>query len=140
MMELVEFGLRLISNHFRGRKGINMENNNKKLIIKCVKGSSNTFLIIIIGLLIVMGVTNPTKQEYASWAKEQLMESSKDKLEQGLIGIMAQPLIENMTVQHNYILFSVFETKNGKEEYTTIGILKNFIPIPEVTNLIEMDR
>lgn len=74
--------------------------------------------IITLGIfLILAAVTNPSKSEYISWTKEQSLSKTNNVFEKGLTAIFAQPLLENTTLTHNYVLFSVYDTKIDNSRY-----------------------
>lgn len=75
-------------------------------------------------------MTNPTKQEYISWAKENLKQKSNNTIEIGLISLFGNYFLEDSTTSNNYIFISVYTTKLDKNDSNTvIGVLHNFIPI-----------
>ncbi|AJD26372.1 DUF4359 domain-containing protein [Clostridium botulinum] len=88
------------------------------------------FIVSILSILILSCVfTNPSKNEYVNWSKEQMQSQSSNILEKGLVGFLGDKIISNTTTTKNYIIFSIYKTEMENEKLTTLGILKNFIPI-----------
>lgn len=77
-----------------------------------------------------MAVTNPTKEEFVTWAQEKAEEQSEGFIEKGLVSFFGESHIENSTTDNDYLVLTVFKTKVN-EDYTviTIGMFKNFLPI-----------
>lgn len=84
--------------------------------------------IIIILATLLLATTNPTKQEYETWLKEQVMNESTGIIGKGLAYLYNNSgAIESSTLTKNYVVFSTYTTKTGDTELKVIGILKNFI-------------
>lgn len=86
-------------------------------------------LIIIILLIAIMTVTNPSKSDYLSWAKEQVLNSTKDASDRAIVSLFTNSILETSTTTKNCIVFSIYETKIKKKNQITLGVFKNFIPI-----------
>ncbi|MET3697129.1 hypothetical protein SAMN05877753_1058 [Bacillus oleivorans] len=87
--------------------------------------------IILLGILIIlMVITNPSKIEYVDWAKEQIKEQSTYEVVDWGIELLAPNLLEGATKAHNYVIFSVFKTTIMDDTITTVGLFKNFLPLP----------
>jgi len=83
-------------------------------------------ILIILGLLFL---TNPTKDEYVSWMKDKSTVNS-GQIEKGLVSMFGNFIFDQTTTSTNLYLFSFFETKLDKDKsYKVVGIFKNFIPI-----------
>lgn len=68
-----------------------------------------------------MAATNPNKSEYQSWVSDQVTK------ENGLfLGWITKPIINAGTTHHDYIFFSVFETKIQNEKVVSIGAFNHF--------------
>ncbi|AUM88263.1 DUF4359 domain-containing protein [Clostridium botulinum] len=88
------------------------------------------FIVSILSILILSCVfTNPSKNEYVNWSKEQMQSQSSNILEKGLVGFLGDKIISNTTTTKNYIIFSIYKTEMENEKLTTLVVLKNFIPI-----------
>ena|SRR5699024_1692470 len=114
------------------------------------------FITLLISILIILGVTNPTKQKYYSWATNQVMKREvKPRLEKfkeknsgtffekfSAIGEKfsmkyIQPNIKKSISQstkfHNYLLFSVYTTDitilEKDYHFIFLGICNHFIPL-----------
>jgi hypothetical protein len=92
--------------------------------------------LLFIGIVVIlMAITNPTKQEYISWFKDELKkESEYDLLDWG-IEWFAPNLIDGATMASDYVLFSIYKTNIQNDiVITTLGLFKNFIPISNGAN------
>ncbi|NFQ84203.1 DUF4359 domain-containing protein [Clostridium sporogenes] len=95
-----------------------------------MKKNKKIFIVSILSILIVScGLTNPNKNEYVDWSKEKMQSQSSNILEKGLVSFLGEKIISNTTTTKNYIVFSIYKTEIEGEKLTTLGILKNFIPI-----------
>lgn len=94
-------------------------NKNKKIFIIGV------FSILILSCIL----TNPNKNEYINWSKEEIQSQSSNILEKGVMGFLGEKIISNTTTTRNYIIFSIYKTEIEGGKLTTLGIFKNFIPI-----------
>jgi hypothetical protein len=88
-------------------------------------------ILVIVVLIILMVVTNPNKDAYTHWSKEQLKNQSTFELVDLGIDYFAPTLIDSSTQVHDYIIFSIFETTFLDNHHKTIGIFKNFIPLSQ---------
>lgn len=95
------------------------------------KPVNNTGFIILILLLVVMAVTNPSTSDYTSWIKEQVTESSDDGFSEAVFSIMADTIVEKSTTRTNLIILSIYTTRIGNESSVTVGAFKNFFEIGE---------
>lgn len=85
-------------------------------------------VVIAAVLIVVLGLTNPTKEDYAGWAKVQL---AKQNWLGGVVGaLMPTAMIEDATHRTNLLVFSVFETRVAdKVVVRTIGIFSTFFTL-----------
>ncbi len=88
-------------------------------------------LFVIVLLLFVLVLTNPTQADYNSWVNEELAQQL-DYNSEGAVGKAISPLtnmlVNSVTERHNYYIFSIYETEIANNEINkTIGILKMFV-------------
>ncbi|EIT85257.1 lipoprotein [Fictibacillus macauensis ZFHKF-1] len=76
----------------------------------------------LLSLLILMAVTNPSKTDYESWVSEEIT-----KKEGALMSWLSKPVINSMTEKNDYLFFSVYKTKIGKNVITTYGAFNHFL-------------
>lgn len=97
----------------------------------------NKYLIFIVILLVVMALTNPSKQEYISWVKEQaIVQSGSDNLEKDFISFFGSPFIDSATTTKRYIFFSIYETKfDANTHIEVVGALNLFLPLHLENNI-----
>ncbi|MGI6513282.1 MAG: DUF4359 domain-containing protein [Syntrophomonadaceae bacterium] len=93
---------------------------------------SSWLLLILIAAVLIS--TNPTKEQYAEWAAGQLSQTAQDEqnsIESLIIGwgmrTFAPGVIRDSTSEHNYYLFSLYNTRVGEQRFTAIGILSHFV-------------
>lgn len=86
-------------------------------------------------LTIVALCTNPTKQQYISWVKDELINTSNG---QGVVGVLtsmiAPTILDGTTQTENYYLFSLYKTKIADNEMVTLGVFDKFIEIGKKEN------
>lgn len=90
-----------------------------------------TFFVIIIGfILLIAAVTNPSKEKFVIWAKEQLKSQSNNGLVNMGIEVFGDGVINSVTNTQNYVFFSVYDSKiSNSNEVKVLGIFNNFIPL-----------
>jgi hypothetical protein len=79
----------------------------------------------------LLGFTNPNKQQYVVWAKDRIIEESKDNMVGTLVSVFAPSLIDGSTSDTNIMIFSVFTTDFDNKEFVVLGIMNRFIPLHE---------
>ncbi|MGX6445249.1 DUF4359 domain-containing protein [Neobacillus sp. K501] len=82
------------------------------------------FLSATLIFLVLAFATNPSKDEYVSFVKEEITSEGHP-----IIGMLSGPVINTFTIKKNYGLFTFYKTKfdDSKDEYVTaIGFLNNF--------------
>lgn len=94
-------------------------------------------MILVVALLVVMAITNPSKQEYISWVKEQaIVQSSSDNLEKDFITLLGSPLIDSATTTKRYIFFSIYETNwDANINFEVVGVFNLFLPLELKSNV-----
>lgn len=98
-------------------------------------GKSNFIHLAAIMLCFVSAAafTNPSKQQYVGWAKQEIINSSGG----GLVGILASmtapTIVDGNTTTSNYFVFSTYTTKIMGEEFIALGAFNNFIPVSKVS-------
>ncbi len=90
-------------------------------------------LAVIIILIFVLILTNPSQADYNSWINDKLADQLNYD-SQGTLGKaiskISDLLVEPVTERQNYVLFSVYETRIANTQVTkTLGILKFFIDL-----------
>ncbi len=104
-------------------------------------------------LAVVMGLTNPVREEYLSYASEKLateLKTSfcKESQMRDFLGTVGSSLagackalvtsqrdgmerfIDNSTTRQNLLLFSIYTTELSGKNYRTIGAFGNFLTFP----------
>lgn len=87
-------------------------------------------LIIFIGLLIIMAITNPSKADFVSWVEEKGIEQSDNIIEKGITYFAAEAWADSLTHANDYIIFSTYTMlMPDGQEFTFLGACNNFLPI-----------
>jgi hypothetical protein len=87
--------------------------------------------VIIIGfILVIAAVTNPSKEKFVIWAKDQL----KGKYNNGLVNmgieVLGDGVINSVTNSSNYVFFTVYDSKiSASKDIKVLGVFNNFIPL-----------
>jgi len=81
--------------------------------------------LILILLALVLLATNPNKENYIDYTKQNILGYNPS----GLVSILADPLIDRTTTESNLYFATVYRTKFGENNVTTLGVLNKFIPL-----------
>ena len=81
--------------------------------------------LILITLAAVLLATNPDKSTYIDYTKEQITGHNPS----GLVSLIADPLIDKTTTEHDLYFATVYRTRFGDGEVTTLGIMNKFVPL-----------
>lgn len=92
-----------------------------------MKGKVISFVLILF-VLVIMAITNPTKADYVSWIKEQATRQTDNSISAGLISLFGGTLIDSETTTKNFIFFTIFTTNAENKNAVTVGLFHNFIP------------
>ena len=90
------------------------------------------FYVLIIAFVLATAVkTNPSKEKYVMWAKEQLKNQANNGLVNLGIDLFGDTIIDSVTRDQNDVFFSVFDSKlsTGKD-VKAIGIFNHFFLLP----------
>jgi len=86
-------------------------------------------IIVLIILLAVLFVTNPTRDEYIAWLKDKSTENV-GVIEKGVVSVFGNFIYKESTSASNFLIFTIYKTKISNDiSFTSIGILQNFIMI-----------
>lgn len=89
-------------------------------------------IIALIGITILMAVTNPKLETYEQFVDQQInIETRKqqDPLANvigSLFGGVATNFVIQQTVRQDFVLFSTYDTQFGNEHLKAIGLFNNF--------------
>jgi len=88
------------------------------------------FIAIIVLIIIVASITNPSKNDFVTWSKEKLKSQSNNGLVNWGIEILGDDIIASATTTNNLVLFSIFTVDlSDTEKVKVLGIFNNFIPL-----------
>ncbi len=95
---------------------------------------SLVILIVLVALVGLMAYTNPSMDDLNSYVCQYVTKETQKKMKdhQGeflgaLLGGIAGRVLSSQTVRTDYVLFSTYEVKFGKERLQALGIFGNFI-------------
>ncbi|MBY0011370.1 hypothetical protein H7K49_12935 [Paenibacillus typhae] len=80
----------------------------------------NTFIVLVI-LLGVLVLLNPSTEDFAEYAADDLQEILGASLPDGVSQAVIRPLVQSLAERDNYIIFSVFSLPNIQDSSTFIG-------------------
>ncbi|AIQ47108.1 hypothetical protein R70723_15365 [Paenibacillus sp. FSL R7-0273] len=80
----------------------------------------NLFILLVI-LAGVLALLNPSIEDFAEYAVEDLKEILGASLPESLNQAVVRPLVENISERDNYIIFSVFSLPDIQDSSTFIG-------------------
>ncbi|ANC77189.1 hypothetical protein ABE65_010395 [Fictibacillus phosphorivorans] len=90
-------------------------------------------VLIIVGILIMMAITNPDKTEFVIFAEGLALNKSEGFIEEVAAYLFAEKTAEIVTESQNYVIFSIYTLPgvDGKD-INFIGLFDNFFPIGSV--------
>ena len=91
-------------------------------------------IIVAVALLGLLVYTNPSLDDYNNFIRQSIIKEGQkqkdDPVGQLLVPLfsgMAGNLVASQTVRSDYVFFSVYSFRFGKERLKALGVLKNFI-------------
>ncbi|SCY35712.1 hypothetical protein SAMN05720606_104112 [Paenibacillus polysaccharolyticus] len=90
------------------------------------KRGSYKFWIIIGFVLVLLAITNPSKDEFVKWVVNSTIEESDNGWVNAGINLLGNPLINGVTTQQDLIFFSVFKMELGSETTSVLGFGRRF--------------
>ncbi len=112
-----------------------------------MKSLAITIALVALGGLMIY--TNPSRDDLNNYVRQYVMKESQKKMKdvQGqflgtILGGVAGGLISSQTVRTDYILFSTYEVRFGKDRFKALGIFRNFVLLekPDLERLKKWDR
>ena len=95
---------------------------------------------IIVLLIIVASITNPSKDDFISWSKDKLKSESSNGLVNWGIEAFGDSIIGSATKTNNFVLFSIFTSKLSEtEDVKILGVFDNFIPLSGSSKIVSSD-
>jgi hypothetical protein len=90
--------------------------------------------IVLVALVGLMVYTNPSKDDLGNYVRQYVMKESQKKMKDPpgqflstILGGIAGGVMSSQTVRTDFILFSTYEVRFGKERFKALGIFRNFI-------------
>lgn len=93
------------------------------------------YLLVCTGVGAILALTNPTQESYERFLHQQILLESNRSGDLGsalgfLFGGLASSFLSSSAVRTNFVLFSTYQLTFGNTTLTTIGILGNFVNLP----------
>jgi tryptophanase len=99
---------------------------------------SSALAIALVALLGLLAYSNPSLDDFGNYVRQNIVQESQRERNDPLGGFLgsimggiAGGLVTNQTVRTDYIFFSMYEVRFGKERLKALGILRNFILLEE---------
>lgn len=93
--------------------------------------------IFLAFILIILVLTNPTKDDYSAWLNEKALSNSNGIIEKGITSILFnEKLISSATTTNNYVFFSTYKTATPDEPIKYIGAFNNFFGFDVIIPII----
>lgn len=87
-------------------------------------------LAIIVFVLVMAAKHDPTETQYQHWLKGKAESMANNKIEKGAIAMFGNTAIEQNTVVHDYIFFSLYKTTFHGHHVVAVGAFDHFVPLP----------
>jgi hypothetical protein len=93
-------------------------------------------LIIVLGfILVIAAFTNPSREKFITWEKDQMKSQSNNGLVSWGIDVLGGSILNTATTEQNYVFFTIFDTKvTNTSEMKILGLFNNFIPLSKGNN------
>jgi len=85
---------------------------------------NKSLLIILILIIAVLFLTNPTTTDYAQWTTNKI-KNTENPISSFITGTIGESFIKESVSRKNYYIFSTYNFDNKK----TLGILTFFFPL-----------
>lgn len=90
--------------------------------------------MVVLAVACLMVYTNPSKDDLSDFVRQYVMKESQKRMSepQGqflgpLLGGIAGSVLSTQALRTDYVVFSTYEVKFGKDRFRALGIFKNFI-------------
>ncbi|WP_440116674.1 hypothetical protein [Paenibacillus sp. QZ-Y1] len=90
------------------------------------KGGNYKFWIIIGFILVLLAVTNPSKDDFVKWVVNSSIEESSNEWVNAGINLFGSPVINGVTTQQDLVFVSIFKMELGTEKTSILGFGKRF--------------
>lgn len=93
-------------------------------------------LLVILFILILMAVTNTTKREYTNFVKNKYAQQAGRTADKSFLLQIDNTFNNNTTQVKNCILFSIYKTSIGEDNFQAIGVFRTFTFTPKIGSLL----
>lgn len=90
------------------------------------KSGNYKFWILIGFILILLAVTNPSKDDFVKWVVNSSVEESDNEWVSAGINLFGSSVVSGVTTQQDLIFVSIFKMELGTETTSTLGFGKRF--------------
>ncbi|MBR2564902.1 MAG: hypothetical protein IKE29_09780 [Paenibacillus sp.] len=84
------------------------------------------FWIIIGFILVLLAITNPSKDDFVKWVVNSSIEESSNEWVNAGISLLGGPVINGVTTQQDLVFVSIFKMELGLETTSVVGFGKRF--------------
>ncbi|MFW5885536.1 MAG: hypothetical protein ACOCUX_00725 [Halanaerobium sp.] len=88
-------------------------------------------LIIILAVLILAAVTNPSREDFVNWGVAEIRSEAESDIERIFGGAVAAPMLEMQTDVDDYVFFSFFTLQKSDSEVKYLGLFGKFFTLSE---------
>ncbi|MFP4015774.1 MAG: hypothetical protein ACLFUI_01965 [Halanaerobiales bacterium] len=81
-------------------------------------------IIIMLLVAILLILTNPTKDQFISWAVNQAENNADSEVERIFGDVIGRPVLEISTSRNSYLLFSIFTIDKGDNQGVFLGFMR----------------
>lgn len=86
------------------------------------------FIFVLIGLCLLLAVTNPDTDSFLEWAQVKISQDSGSSMLAKISSMAVKPALGALTTRRDVFVFSVFTVVNiGGDDMKYLGIMKQFI-------------
>jgi hypothetical protein len=103
-----------------------------------IRGSLWAATAVIPLIIILMLLTNPERQEYVDFTKQQLFEASENNpIAKGMAAIVPESIIDAGSVYRNYYIFGLYDNKMLGDEVKVLGIFNRCLLLGDQEQLFK---
>lgn len=90
------------------------------------KSGNYKFWIVMGFILILLAVTNPSKEDFVEWVVNSSIEESDNEWVSAGINLFGSPVINGVTTQQDLIFVSIFQMELRTEKTSVLGFGRRF--------------
>ncbi len=83
-----------------------------------------SIFIVVLLLVILMVLTNPTENQFIDWAVKQAENNADSKIERILGDVLGRSVLQLSTTRRDFLAFSIFTIDKGNAQGVFLGFLR----------------